>query len=163
MGWYMQSTKSEFFLPVEDRMDAYNAAIAALEDEEGLELIEVLQNNGFGSVCDQMGNITYLSFPTSSSFGPEHDLLQAIAPWVREGSFIEMTGEDDSVWRWYFDGLNCQHQPGRVVYDEPDVEVRYSIRYIDTLTNAFKTREEALAYCPRLAPGQRVIKMEWKP
>lgn len=163
MGWYMKSTKSKFFLPVEDRMDAHNAAIEALEGEDGLDLIEVLQHHGFEVVCSDKGDISGLSFPTSSSFGTEHDLLQAIAPWVEEGSFIEMTGEDDSVWRWYFDGLNCQHQPGRVVYDEPDVEVRYSIRYIDTLTNAFKTREEALAYCPNMAPGQRVIKMEWKP
>lgn len=38
--------------------------------------------------------------------GPEDKLFGAIAPYVRAGSYIQMSGEDGSMWRWVFDGIS---------------------------------------------------------
>ena len=37
-------------------------------------------------------------------FLQDAELFDVLAPFVREGSFIDMRGEDDVAWRWYFDG-----------------------------------------------------------
>ena len=49
--------------------------------------------------------------------GDDHVLFQAIAPFVEIGSYIEMSGEEGYIWRWYFDGTDCVEQEGRVVFD----------------------------------------------
>jgi hypothetical protein len=36
--------------------------------------------------------------------GDDEQLFDAIAPFVEEGSYIEMMGEDGTRWRWEFDG-----------------------------------------------------------
>ena len=43
-------------------------------------------------------------------------LFDDIAPFVEAGSFIEMSGEDGTLWRWYFDGKQCEEQLGHVVF-----------------------------------------------
>ena len=43
-------------------------------------------------------------------------LFDAIAPFVEAGSFIEMSGEDGTLWRWSFDGKRCEEQLGHVVF-----------------------------------------------
>ena len=45
-------------------------------------------------------------------------LFNAISPFVEAGSFIEMSGEDGTLWRWYFDGKQCEEQLGHVVFGE---------------------------------------------
>ncbi len=45
-------------------------------------------------------------------------LFDAIAPFVEAGSFIEMSGEDGTLWRWHFDGKQCEEQLGHVVLGE---------------------------------------------
>ena len=39
--------------------------------------------------------------------GDEEVMLEAIAPWVKKGSYIEMQGECGCLWRWVFDGEHC--------------------------------------------------------
>lgn len=48
----------------------------------------------------------------------DRQLFDAIAPFVEAGSFIEMSGEDGTLWRWHFDGEQCQEQLGHVVFGE---------------------------------------------
>jgi hypothetical protein len=36
--------------------------------------------------------------------GNEQQVLNLLAPFVREGSWIAVTGENDDAWRWVFDG-----------------------------------------------------------
>ena len=45
--------------------------------------------------------------------GEEKRMFDAIAPYVKPGSYIQMSGEDGSMWRWLFDGMSCIEQtPG---------------------------------------------------
>src|SRR5689334_13567959 len=50
---------------------------------------------------DEDGNITELDF-TGEKLGDEETLFSALAPYVREGSQIQMAGEDGAIWRWLF-------------------------------------------------------------
>lgn len=52
---------------------------------------------------DAEGNITDVTFE-GQKLGQEDVLFALLAPFVEEGSFIEMEGEDRSVWRWIFKG-----------------------------------------------------------
>ena len=44
-------------------------------------------------------------------------LFETIAPFVEKGSFIEMEGEDRSLWRWEFDGERVVTKERRVIYE----------------------------------------------
>ena len=47
------------------------------------------------------GDIQSLEF-TGEKEGDEDILFEAIAPWVRDGSFVVAACEDGRVWRWLF-------------------------------------------------------------
>ena len=57
-------------------------------------------------------------FFVGEKLGDDKILFDAIAPFVKAGSFIEMRGEDGYQWKWVFDGETCKEISGRVVYDE---------------------------------------------
>lgn len=48
--------------------------------------------------------------------GDEERLFNAIAPYVKAGSYIQMTGGDDTMWRWSFDGIRCIEQKPTIVW-----------------------------------------------
>lgn len=62
-----------------------------------------------GDEIIRTGDVIGISF-AGESIGDEHKMFQAIAPFVEPGSFIEMTGEDGSTWRWIFDGSTCEQK-----------------------------------------------------
>ena len=41
-------------------------------------------------------------------------MLSAIAPWVREGSYLSMFSDDGSRWRWSFQDGKCQEIPAEL-------------------------------------------------
>lgn len=47
-----------------------------------------------------MGAITF----TGKNIGMDADIMKTIAPYVRAGSYIDLTGEDGSETRWQFNG-----------------------------------------------------------
>lgn len=50
---------------------------------------------------DAQGNILSVLFK-GEKLGDDAELMSAIAPFVEHRSYIQMRGEDDSVWRWVF-------------------------------------------------------------
>lgn len=55
---------------------------------------------------DDEGNIDVILFRGEKS-GEDKLLFDTIAPFVKTGSFIEMTGEDGYCWRWLFKDSKC--------------------------------------------------------
>ena len=53
---------------------------------------------------DDEGNVYWISFNGEKYGGDEMVFLNAIAPYVKKGSYIEMQGEEGERWKWYFDG-----------------------------------------------------------
>jgi len=49
------------------------------------------------------GDIDGIEF-INEKIGDDEYILQAIAPFVEKGSYLNMKGEDGAMWRWEFDG-----------------------------------------------------------
>jgi hypothetical protein len=64
---------------------------------------------------DLNGNIDSIYFE-GSKLGDDEFLFEAIAPWVKSGSFIEMSGEDGVFWKWCFEDGKFTTKYGEVVY-----------------------------------------------
>ena len=51
---------------------------------------------------DEENNISAIDFNGEKYWDDDNTLLKTIAPYVTDGSFIEMRGEDSEVWRWVY-------------------------------------------------------------
>jgi hypothetical protein len=58
-------------------------------------------------------NVIGISF-MGEGYSNDIEMFNILAPFVEEGSFIEMSGEDGSIWRWVFDGQTCQEKQPEV-------------------------------------------------
>lgn len=73
---------------------------------------------GWAPTLDLQGNIVDLVFE-SEKLGDELKLFKAVAPYVKAGSFIDMYGEEGDMWRWHFDGADCQELEAQVGFAAP--------------------------------------------
>ena len=64
---------------------------------------------------DETG-ITSIMFH-GEKLGDDDHLWAALAPFVTEGSTIDMEGEDGTLWRWSFEGGEVHEKAGRVVFE----------------------------------------------
>ena len=69
--------------------------------------------------------VTEIYFDSDKS-GDERHLFDAMAPYVESGSFIEMSGEDDYIWRWKFDGRKCMEE-GATLDWENNIDIVQSL------------------------------------
>jgi hypothetical protein len=63
------------------------------------------------------GDLVEIDFD-GEKLGDDAILLEAIAPFVEKGSYIEMEGEEGCHWKWCFDGKTMTEKQGRVVYED---------------------------------------------
>jgi hypothetical protein len=68
------------------------------------------------SVTVKDDDVTDIFFEGEKS-GDDDTLLDAIAPFVEPGCYIEMQGEDGTLWRWVFDGKTCKEKGATVSWD----------------------------------------------
>jgi hypothetical protein len=142
MGYYMDMTDCKFHIPA----SKFGAALQAIKDImfenddmhggafAGGQMVErwyswvntdaVMMSDTLEQALaawrwrgytDANGDIDYLRFEGEKS-GQDNALFRVLAPYVTEGSYVAMRGEDGALWRWYFDGNRCIEQEGRVVY-----------------------------------------------
>jgi len=84
------------------------------------ELSEAMQGWGWPIDEDETtGDVTDIYFYGEKA-GQEELLFKAIAPFVKDGSYIEMVGEDGSIWRWLFKGGKCVEQNATVSYGDDE-------------------------------------------
>lgn len=65
---------------------------------------------------DDDGNITDIYFD-GQKLGDDYELFQAIAPFVKDQSFIEMRGEDNAMWRWSFKNKKCEEVSPKIIWE----------------------------------------------
>lgn len=68
---------------------------------------------------DDNGNIEDITFTGEKYFSEELSQMNAIAPFVREGSFIHYCVDEEEHYRFYFTGDECLDQKGEVVFPDP--------------------------------------------
>lgn len=142
MGYYVDTTAADIFIPKDKFEDCYKAMCKLNERDdlksggswgagisadqpkpEGMDyhpgrwfswmdanypetcksMEDILHALGFENIdYDEEGNLIDLCY--SSKIGSEDQFFQSIAPFVKEGSYINWSGEDNSIWQWYFNG-----------------------------------------------------------
>jgi len=123
MGYSAHSPDCSFRIPADKLDDARRAVVthdsfygnenaetlgAALEDWLAWEL-ELDEKTG-----DAVG---IRIMDGSTKVTDEEDMFGALAPFVEAGSWIEMVGEDNCLWRWTFDGEKCHETYPEIVWD----------------------------------------------
>lgn len=120
MGYRMRQSDTKFFIPEENKVQALKAikelvGHETIKDSGGAHfswvdtdrfktaetLGEALYAWRWGIDEDKEGNVVGIFF-NGEKLGDDEILFQAITPFVRDGSFISMIGEDDHMWRWLF-------------------------------------------------------------
>ena len=141
MGYYMDQVRNDFKIKKEN----FDAALAALKsvfvkenmtcyDWDGIEkhphfawvdtdtvlnsktLEDALYEIRWESFCDDNGDIDSIIFIGEKS-GDEDVFFNAIAPYVVDGSYIEMIGEDSYQWRWVFHNGICEEKTPIMIWN----------------------------------------------
>jgi hypothetical protein len=131
MGYCMSLMEENFFIPAKLKAKALKA-IKALAGSETITdaggrhfswvdhnfskkktLMEAMDAWRWSITEDEEGNVTAINFD-GEKLGDDAILFAAIGPFVLADSFIQMQGEDGSMWRYSFDGKKMHE-------DYPDV------------------------------------------
>jgi hypothetical protein len=95
MGYYANSMESDFTIPA----DKVPAALAAVLEAggEGPTLSEAVGSiTGFEDCCDDSSGFD-LGHHSDKFLSRTTEVLAALAPFAREGSYVRFAGEDDSL------------------------------------------------------------------
>jgi hypothetical protein len=71
---------------------------------------------GYNVFNNDNGDIVDIWFD-GDKIGDEGQMFNALAPFVRAGSYLDYMGEDGALWRWEFTGNRMVERTGRVVFD----------------------------------------------
>jgi hypothetical protein len=77
-----------------------------------------LEDYGYAPETDDDSNVTGLDFVGDKVAYDEDEMFEEIAPFVEDGSFIEMSGEDGARWRWVFSSGTVREVRAKVVWDD---------------------------------------------
>jgi len=77
-----------------------------VEASQAETVAQILIESGYETDADESGNITGFTSDGSAIRGDE-ELYQALAPYMRSGSFLELCDEMGNIWRWVFNNGNC--------------------------------------------------------
>lgn len=131
MGYYISVQEVKFYIPKENIQGAYEA-IKALHGKETRgdhfawvshefyklpDFKSIIEDWGWSVEFDSEGNINNLSFDREK-IGDEQILFDAIAPFVKEGSFIHIVGEEAEQWKWVFKNNKCVEIQPKVVWED---------------------------------------------
>lgn len=119
MGYYAFSTNTEFYLGKECVQAAFDAIKKASNmNLDANDFKDAMADYGFIVEADAEGNYDSLCFPDEKLYYA-YIPLNAIAPYVKNGSSIEMIGEDGTMWRWLFRDGSCVEQYAKeIIYED---------------------------------------------
>ena len=128
MGCYMQITESNFTVKKGNFDEVVKVVKSLVKDEGSLDWVnleEVLDAKDIFEVMakcrwtvgasTEKGDVDYIDFD-GEKLGDDLILFETIAPFVEKDSYIQMTGEDNSMWRWVFDGNACTESYADIVW-----------------------------------------------
>lgn len=142
MGYCMSQQNADFFIAAEDK-DKALAALKKLGDNTDnmrggswsgggkqqswyswvdmefvnrYDLESAVRDWRWDLYCDDDGNVVEIMFE-GEKLGQDEILFEALAPWVKSGSYIEMHGEDGSLWRWCFDDGKFKEKAANISWE----------------------------------------------
>jgi hypothetical protein len=144
MGYYVDTTEAVIFIYKDKFEDCYKA-MCKLNERDDLKsggswregkaeskwfswmdanypekcksMEDILHELGFEGISyDEEGNLIDLCY--SNKIGSEEHFFQSIAPFIKEGSYINWSGEDNSMWQWYFNGKELVTKSAHITWSE---------------------------------------------
>lgn len=131
MGYYMEQRDSDFTIKQENIQRAWDALIKLFEngkrDYSWVDTRSVLEAGSFRDAMEEARWVIYydnnredvcgILFNGEKYGGDEVIILGAIAPYVENGSYIEMLGEDGEIWRWVFNDGCIEEKNAKIVWE----------------------------------------------
>ena len=131
MGYYMEQRDSDFTIKQENIQRAWDALIKLFEngkrDYSWVDTRSVLEADSFRDAMEEARWVIYydnnredvcgILFNGEKYGGDEVIILGAIAPYVENGSYIEMLGEDGEIWRWVFNDGSIEEKNAKIVWE----------------------------------------------
>ena len=93
-----------------DIHDAWLADFPTFNEIFEAQGFEVSVENGYSIIHRFSGNVR----------DEQKKLMEIIAPYVTEDSFMSFHGEDGSLWRWSFNDGEMHEVSGRIVWDDEE-------------------------------------------
>lgn len=125
MGYYMTQRDSSFLIKKENAAKALAALkrlkgkdyswVGSASTEAAKTLTEMLDAWRWELIKNDNGDFVSIQFQ-GEKLGDDEVMFKAIAPFVEAGSWIEMDGEEQAIWRWVFDGKTVVENHGEVVF-----------------------------------------------
>jgi len=123
MSYNMSQMKNNFFIDKDKIPSAWSDALNLFREGNQIgyyrysEFENAKSFDEFMLICDweiafdDDGNCDYIRF-YGEKYSDGEILFEALAPYVKEGSYIQMLGEEDDMWRWVFsDGKVTEKKP----------------------------------------------------
>jgi hypothetical protein len=129
MGYEMWQGESKFKILNENKVIALNALKKLAKTQKDLGSVDkdiILKSEALDEALfecrwnieeNENGDVKNINF-CGNKLGEEGQIFQAIAPFVENGSYIEMCGEDCCIWRWAFKNSECRKITPKFVWTE---------------------------------------------
>ncbi len=92
-----------------------------LTDEKACKIIKKFTSDGCWNLSygddGCLGDIEYYGDRACDS---DRTIFDMLAPFVKKGSYIQMVGEDDALWRWVFNGERCVEDYPEIKWQDPE-------------------------------------------
>lgn len=111
MGYSANMLSSQFYIENKNKRAAYEAVKKEYDKEAWMRscrtIEDVLYSSTYYVSLDSSNNITDIEF-WGENTGHEDRIFSLIAPYVKDGSYIKMVGEDGDQWKWVFGNGKCE-------------------------------------------------------
>jgi hypothetical protein len=132
MGYCIELREENFKVTVAKSLEAFPIVMKSIinerntstmsfswVDDEDIEkaksLTDLMTSFRWEPDIDSEGNIISIDF-CGEKLGDDKILFDIIAPFVEDDSYIEMSGEDGSIWRWIFKDGECTEKDATIVF-----------------------------------------------
>jgi len=90
-----------------------------VEAQHAERVAEIIADAGYELDGDENGNINGFT-SDGSDICDDDELYQTLAPFLRSGSFLELSNELGDTWRWVFFDGNCKRINPVTLWPKPD-------------------------------------------
>ncbi|MCA9280833.1 MAG: hypothetical protein H6812_04440 [Phycisphaeraceae bacterium] len=120
MGYHIFMRASMFTIKASDVPMARAALRSARPDLPHNSLDDALAALGWEITFSPEGDVDGIDF-VGEKYRADEDPLLAIAPFVEDGSYIEMQGEGGEMWRWAFRDGRLYELEAEIIWSETEI------------------------------------------
>lgn len=129
MGYYMYQVGCDFGIHAGKIQNVIEAIKEVAEDtpecygldmdiiRNGTTIQKIMEEFGWSPTIDYDGCVDGINF-IAEKMGDDERLFEAIAPFVNEGSYIQMYGGDNDQWKWKFVNGKCIRKGLKLVEED---------------------------------------------